>query len=644
MRLRGAAGIVLVGIAAGLTGIALTWLLHAVQYPLYGYRHGTFLVGVRAAAPWRRLVVLAGGGLVLGVVWWRHRRYADGDALSVSRALRDPGVRLPLGHTLLDAAIQVAAVGVGASVGREGAPRQGGAALADRIARRLGLDDARRRTLLACGAGAGLAAMYDVPLAGAAFTLEVLLVSRRWAEVVPAVATSVIAAALTWPVLGTAPSYTLPAGGLHLAVLVAAVPFGIAAGLLGEPFVRLMRLARTHAPTGWTLVPTMTVGFAVLGALAMWRPELLGNGKGLGQVAFDGTAGLGTLVLLGLLKPLLTALCLRAGAIGGLLTPGLATGAALGAAGGVAWHGLWPDAPVASYALIGAGAFLAVTQRAAVTSVLLIVELARPAAGEVPSIVLAVAVAVLTARAVAGLPVRDTRPMNEPAPRRTVVAAALLSADGGSVLAARRTAPPAMAGRWELPGGKVEPGETPEAALVREIGEELGCVIEVGEWLDGESPIGETHVLRVAMAIVTAGEPRPYEHDALRWVAADELDGIDWLEPDRPFLTQLHLILAGPTRLARAVFFEEDDARTVVDTLLADGWSALLVRERFHGEDDEEDQPWAVETDAPAVMLDLLLDEYDGWLDEGEAAPDGSRAPEPLPAAPRRIKRPLAGQ
>ncbi|MCB0896015.1 MAG: (deoxy)nucleoside triphosphate pyrophosphohydrolase [Nocardioides sp.] len=121
----------------------------------------------------------------------------------------------------------------------------------------------------------------------------------------------------------------------------------------------------------------------------------------------------------------------------------------------------------------------------------------------------------------------------------SVVGAAIVR--DGRVLAARRTAPPATAGRWELPGGKVEPGETPEAALVREVAEELGCTIAVTGWLPGEVAIGARHVLTVALADLVDGEPRPHEHDAVRWLAADELGSVDWLEPDRPFLAHLAL-------------------------------------------------------------------------------------------------------
>lgn len=116
----------------------------------------------------------------------------------------------------------------------------------------------------------------------------------------------------------------------------------------------------------------------------------------------------------------------------------------------------------------------------------------------------------------------------------------------GRVLAARRTSPEAVAGGWELPGGKVEPGEDPEAAIVREVAEELGCRIEVTGHLAGEAPIRDGYTLRVALATLAGGEPSPRqdEHDAVRWLGPGELDTVDWLEPDRPFLDELREVLS----------------------------------------------------------------------------------------------------
>jgi 8-oxo-dGTP diphosphatase len=114
-----------------------------------------------------------------------------------------------------------------------------------------------------------------------------------------------------------------------------------------------------------------------------------------------------------------------------------------------------------------------------------------------------------------------------------VVGAALLS--GGRLLAARRSAPPELAGRWELPGGKVEPGETLEGALVRELREELGVEVEPAERVPGEWPLRAGYVLRVWTAHLLSGDPRPLEdHDELRWLTPDEVWDVDWLDQDVP--------------------------------------------------------------------------------------------------------------
>ena len=104
------------------------------------------------------------------------------------------------------------------------------------------------------------------------------------------------------------------------------------------------------------------------------------------------------------------------------------------------------------------------------------------------------------------------------------------------MLAARRPGRAGVPGGWEFPGGKVEPGESAPAALVREVEEELGCTVEVLSWLPQESPVGDEMVLRVATVRLLGGEPRATEHDALRWVGPESLDDLAWLPADRPFL------------------------------------------------------------------------------------------------------------
>ncbi len=133
-------------------------------------------------------------------------------------------------------------------------------------------------------------------------------------------------------------------------------------------------------------------------------------------------------------------------------------------------------------------------------------------------------------------------------PRQIVVGAAVI--DAGRLLAAQRAEPPSLAGWWELPGGKVDPGETDEAALVRECAEELGVRVRLGARVGRDWPIGERGVLRVWLATVDGEQqPRALEHAALRWLAADELTDVAWLPADRPIVERLAGIMraADPT-------------------------------------------------------------------------------------------------
>ena len=121
---------------------------------------------------------------------------------------------------------------------------------------------------------------------------------------------------------------------------------------------------------------------------------------------------------------------------------------------------------------------------------------------------------------------------------RVVVAGAVY--DRGRLLAARRSAPPELAGRWELPGGKVEPGESGEQALVRELREELGIETEPLERVPGAWPLKPGYVLHVWTARLVSGVPAPLQdHDELRWLGPGETGAVDWLEQDLPAVAEV---------------------------------------------------------------------------------------------------------
>lgn len=120
-----------------------------------------------------------------------------------------------------------------------------------------------------------------------------------------------------------------------------------------------------------------------------------------------------------------------------------------------------------------------------------------------------------------------------------IVGAAILD-NAGRVLSAQRAEPPEMAGWWEFPGGKVEPGETEHDALVRECLEELGVTIAVGPRLGDEIALrGRAAILKVWLATITAGDVKAIEHSELRWLSVSELDDVAWLPADAPIVEAL---------------------------------------------------------------------------------------------------------
>jgi len=126
--------------------------------------------------------------------------------------------------------------------------------------------------------------------------------------------------------------------------------------------------------------------------------------------------------------------------------------------------------------------------------------------------------------------------------RQVVVGAAIL--DGDRLLAARRLRPISLAGKWELPGGKVDAGETDEAALARECEEELGVEVRLGRRVGRDWPIGERAILRVWLATIASGEPELREHGEFRWLTLEQLHDVDWLPADLPIVEKLASLMS----------------------------------------------------------------------------------------------------
>ncbi|UXA16848.1 chloride channel protein [Mycobacterium sp. SMC-4] len=369
--------IVVIGLLAGAAGAATTLLLHAVEHLTYRYDFGTLLTGVEGSSPIRRALGPMVGAALAGCGWWLLRRRHEVPALSA--VITEPGPA-PRRVLSIDAGLQVLLVGSGASLGREGAPRQLAAVWADIGTARLSLTPRDREILLACAAGAGLAAVYSVPLGGAVFAARILLGTWHPRAVGTALITSSLAVTVAAPVTHLQHPLVWPDDRLSPLFAVLALALAPLAAAVGLAFDRLTTAARPavaiHTPL---MIPAIAGAGLLTGVCSIWLPELPGNGRSILQVSMASGMTLTAAAAILILKPLLSALFLRAGAVGGLLTPALATGAAAGTVAALAlnqWAGTNLDIPAVS--LTCAAGVLAVTQRSPLFAALFVWELAWP--------------------------------------------------------------------------------------------------------------------------------------------------------------------------------------------------------------------------------------------------------------------------
>ncbi|MCE0490861.1 chloride channel protein [Pantoea sp. Mb-10] len=371
--------VVATGLAAGLAGMALGLILHAVQHYAFGYSLShvigtvSFLQGVSDSSFVRRIAAIVTGGVIAGFGWWLLGRYGQ-PRVSIKDAVAVPSRAMPPGTTTVHALLQIVTVALGSPLGREVAPREMGALAGGAIARRLGLNEDEVRILIACGAGAGLAAVYNVPLAGALFSLEVLLIAFSWEKAFAAVVTSALAAWIASLGLGNESQYHFLSVALPHTFVLWACLAGPLLGLAAWGFRIITGKARAGVKNNWQMPVICLLAFAVLAVLSLYHPQLPGNGKGPMQMAFSNELDdRHAAVLLGL-KLLVILAVLRGGAEGGLLTPALAVGGLLSLLLCAGWQLIFPGGNAPSFALVGGAAFLAASMQMPLTAVVLVME------------------------------------------------------------------------------------------------------------------------------------------------------------------------------------------------------------------------------------------------------------------------------
>ena len=316
------------GVGTGLVGIACHYLLEGVQMLAFGQERSDLLQQFQEAGGLRRFLVLCVTGTLAAGFWYiLQERYK---ILSIRRQIdlvgdRDPA---PLAH-LLHATMQVAIVGAGASVGKEGAPREVGALLAGRLGKVLSLTIKERRVLIACGAGAGLAAVYQVPFASSLFVFETLGVAYHWKNILLVLSSTYLATWVAQPIVGHSAIYHMSPVHWSTSSFIQTVIVALLLTPLALAFRFLVNQASRKRRKDWTILLALPVAFMVFAGIVIFYPIFMGNGQVLAQALLSGQP-LSSLALTLAVKGFLAYLLLRNGAYGGTLTPSFALGIGFG--------------------------------------------------------------------------------------------------------------------------------------------------------------------------------------------------------------------------------------------------------------------------------------------------------------------------
>lgn len=359
------------GIASGLVGIFCHYLLEFIQVLAFGKDKGDLLSLFQSVSNFRRFLVLLVVGVLASLFWYFLQRRVT--LLSISKAKKLVGKRSPnfLGQSL-HALVQVAIVAAGASNGKEGAPRELGALFGGSFSKGLRLDFSDRQLLMACGAGAGLASVYQVPFASALFVIETLGVGWKLKNIVIILVTTYLSAYCARPILGGQAIYLVDKVPLHSSGFMLAIILAVFVTPLAMVFAYVTKKASSSRITDKAILWTLPLAFLILGGLSAYFPIFMGNGQVLAQWLFSGNSSAYLPVIL-IIKCLLVCLLLRSGAYGGTLTPSFALGVGAGylitVLLGIFDFSLSPDLGM----LLGATIFLGTTLDAPLTGIALVV-------------------------------------------------------------------------------------------------------------------------------------------------------------------------------------------------------------------------------------------------------------------------------
>ncbi len=369
----------LVGISGALCSVAFREGVRLLER-LFTGQSRSLVSGAAHLAWWHRAIVPLIGAVLAGLVLHlARRRLATARVVDYMEAVLVGDGRIGFRATLVNAFSSLLTIASGGSIGREGAMVQLAAMMGSRLGLLAGAPIPRLRLMVACGGAAGIAAAYNAPISGAVFVAEIILGSLAMESFGPLVVASVTSSATILHILGYGPVYDVPP--VHFGSnyeLIFYLVLGVILGHLAPPFLSLLDLARAafarlRLPLYWQL----GAGGLIVGAISIFVPEVWGNGYSVvGTILRGQLAGLMLLAVLAA-KVVATSATVGSRAVGGVFTPTLFIGCAVGALYGGLLHQALPSftSVPAAYALVGMGGLLAATTHAPLTSIIMLFEM-----------------------------------------------------------------------------------------------------------------------------------------------------------------------------------------------------------------------------------------------------------------------------
>jgi CIC family chloride channel protein len=391
-----------VGVIGGLTNWFFYLAIESVKQ--FALRHRGDLAEVAEVLDWwQRILIPALGGLAAGLVlhWGLQFVGAQGSSNLLEVVVAGDG-RLRFRQAVIKAFSSLVSIATGASIGREGSITQLTATFASKWGQLCRWQPYRLRLLVGCGAAAGMASAYNAPIAGAVFAAQIVLGNFSMNLFGPLIFASVVAAVVSRSFFGIAPWYQVPTNVdfSRLIQLPWFLLLGLCAGLLGAVFLKLLRQSEElWKKLALPIHARLALAGLIVGGLAVGYPQVWGNGYNATSKILAGAFTLDFLCGLFLAKLFATGISVGAGTVGGVFTPTLFLGAALGSAFGAALHlGGWAASlPTTAFALVGMGSVLAATVHSPLLALIMVFEISLNYS-LMPPLMLACAVATLVAR------------------------------------------------------------------------------------------------------------------------------------------------------------------------------------------------------------------------------------------------------